>query len=269
MPDDKTKTKTPTMPPSTAPSIPPATVPPSTKTVDQQAAEFLQKVKELGSAKAALEAITKPAGRIIFAMDATSSRESTWELARNLQLDMFHAAAGLEVQLVYFRGVNECRHSKWVSQPSALEMLMGRIGCVAGYTQIQKVLEHAHDETGRRPVNALVYVGDSFEENIDLVVPRAREAGMPVFVFQEKSARSSGGRIQSLKGGDDDPNETERAFRAIAKASGGAYFLFDEGSADQLRQLLGAVAVYATQGTAGLEAQVSAPARLLLTQIKK
>jgi hypothetical protein len=72
----------------------------------------------------------------------------------------------------------------------------------------------------KRPVNALVYVGDSFEENIDLVVPRAREAEMPVFVFQEKSARSSDGRIQSLKGGDD-PNETEKAFRKIAKASGG------------------------------------------------
>jgi hypothetical protein len=239
--------------------------------VDQQAADFLRKVKELGSAKAALEAITKPAGRIIFAMDATSSREPTWELARNLQLDMFQAAAGLEVQLVYFRGVNECRHSKWVSQPSALEMLMGRIGCMAGYTQIRKVLEHARDEMAKRPVNALVYVGDSFEENIDLVIPRAREAGMPVFVFQEKSARSSDGRVQSLEGGDDDPNETEKAFRAMATTSGGAYFLFDESSADQLRQLLGAVAVYATQGTAGLEAQVqvSAPARTLLTQIKK
>ena len=248
-----------------------ATTAPKQTHVDKQAEEFLRKVKELGSAKAALEAITKPAGRIIFAMDATSSREPTWELARNLQLDMFQAAAGLEFQLVYFRGVNECRHSKWVSQPSALEILMGRIGCVAGYTQIRKVLEHARDETAKRPVNALVYVGDSFEENIDLVIPRAREAGMPVFVFQEKSAHSSGGRIQSLKAGDDEPTETEKAFRAIAKASGGAYFLFDEGSADQLRQLLEAVAVYATQGTAGLEAQaqVSVPARLLLTQIKK
>jgi hypothetical protein len=117
--DKKTPTKT-----STITTAPTSTQP---QTVDRQAADFLRKVKELGSAKAALEAITKPAGRIIFAMDATSSREPTWELARNLQLDMFEAAAGLEVQLVYFRGVNECHHSKWVSQPSALEMLMGRI----------------------------------------------------------------------------------------------------------------------------------------------
>jgi hypothetical protein len=96
-PDDKTK--------PTAPAIAPASAPPATTpatkapTVDQQAAEFLQKVKKLGSAKAALEAITKPAGRIIFAMDATSSREPSWELARNLQLDMFQAAAGLESRL--------------------------------------------------------------------------------------------------------------------------------------------------------------------------
>jgi hypothetical protein len=234
--------------------------------VDQQAAEFLRKVKELGSARAALAAITKLAGRIIFAMDATASREPTWDMARRHQVELFRTATGLEVQLVFFQGANECRHSKWVKEPGALELLMGRVACITGFTQIGKVLAHAREENAKHPVKALVYVGDAFEENIDVVGMRAREAGMPVFVFQEKHAPR-----RSLKGGDDDPNETEKAFRAIAKASGGAYFLFDEGSADQLRQLLGAVAVYATQGTAGLEAQaqVSAPARLLLTQIKK
>ena len=73
--DDK---KAPTKTTTTAPTT---TVPKETH-VYKQAEQFLRKVKELGSAKAALEAITKPAGRIIFAMDATSSREPTWELAR-------------------------------------------------------------------------------------------------------------------------------------------------------------------------------------------
>ena len=46
-------------------------------------------------------------GRLIFALDATMSRQPTWDLAQTLQAKMFQAAAGLgglDVQLVYFRG---------------------------------------------------------------------------------------------------------------------------------------------------------------------
>jgi hypothetical protein len=47
-------------------------------------------------------------GRLIFAMDATMSRQPTWDLALGLQADMFHAVkevGSLDVQLVYFRRV--------------------------------------------------------------------------------------------------------------------------------------------------------------------
>ena len=57
-------------------------------------------------------------GRLIFALDATMSRQPTWDLAQSLQAKMFEAAGslgGLDVQLVYFRGLNECRASKFVS----------------------------------------------------------------------------------------------------------------------------------------------------------
>src|SRR5262247_1762928 len=53
-------------------------------------------------------------GRLIFALDATMSRQPTWDTACRLQADMFREAAaigGLDVQLVYYRGLAECRAS--------------------------------------------------------------------------------------------------------------------------------------------------------------
>jgi hypothetical protein len=176
-------------------------------------------------------------GRLIFAMDATMSRQPTWDLALGLQADMFRAVkevGGLDVQLVYFRGFGETRASKWVSDPEALARLMTRVSCQGGYTQIRKVLAHARRESERGKVNAVVYVGDCMEENVDELCQRAGALGLlgtPMFLFQE-------GRDQ----------KAERAFKEIARLTRGAYCHFDAGSARQLRQLLAAVAVYAAGG---------------------
>src|SRR6478609_8416717 len=100
-------------------------------------------------------------GRLIFAMDATMSRQPTWDLALKLQGDMFQAVkdvGGLDVQLVYFRGFNETKASKWVGDPDAVARLMARVACEGGYTQIRKVLSHARGESQASRVNALVYV---------------------------------------------------------------------------------------------------------------
>jgi len=176
-------------------------------------------------------------GRLIFAMDATMSRQPTWDLALGLQADMFHAVkevGGLDVQLVYFRGFGETRASKWVSDPDALARLMTRVSCQGGSTQIRKVLTHVRRESEQSKVNAVVYVGDCMEEDIDELCQRAGSLGLlgtPMFLFQE-------GRDQ----------KAERAFKEIARLTRGAYCHFDAGSARQLRQLLAAVAVYATGG---------------------
>jgi hypothetical protein len=181
-------------------------------------------------------------GRLIFAMDATMSRQPSWDLALELQADMFKtvkAVGGLDVQLVYFRGYNECQASKWVGDPEALARLMRKVACQGGFTQISKVLSHARRESEAAKVNALVYVGDCMEEDVDLLSQLAGELGMigvPVFLFQE-------GR---------EP-KAERAFREIARLSRGAYCPFDAGSAKQLRELLTAVAVYATGGRKALK----------------
>ena len=71
-------------------------------------------------------------GRLIFALDATMSRQPTWDTACTLQAEMFREAGsigGLDVQLVYFRGLNECRASRWVSDGAGLGGLMARIPC--------------------------------------------------------------------------------------------------------------------------------------------
>jgi hypothetical protein len=218
---------------------------------DRDVADFIAKVKSLAPTAASGR------GRLIFAMDATMSREPTWDMALALQADMFKAVkdvGGLDVQLVFFRGAGECRSSKWVSDPDALARLMTTVRCHGGHTQIGKVLNHARREMERTKVSALVYVGDCMEEKVDDLCARAGELallGLPVFLFQEGTDRTA-----------------ERAFREIARLTKGAWCRFDSGSARQLRELLSAVAVYAAGGRRALEHAGGRGARLLLEQMK-
>jgi len=206
---------------------------------------------------------TAPAGRrgrLIFALDATMSRQPTWDTACKVQADMFleaQAIGGLDVQLLYFRGLNECRASRWVSEPAALAALMAQIDCRGGHTQIRKVLRHACNETGKARVQALVYVGDAMEEAVDDLCARAGELGLhgvPAFVFQEGN----------------DP-DVEKAFREIARLTRGAYCRFNAGAAHELRELLRAVAAYAAGGMKALgdlSARHNAGAMRLLEQMR-
>lgn len=176
-------------------------------------------------------------GRLIFALDATMSRQPMWDLACSLQAEMFQEAAaigGLDVQLVYYRGISECRASKWVSDPKRLAGLMETIDCRGGHTQIGRVLDHVHKEAKQQKVDAFVFVGDAMEESIDSLCAKAGELallGVPAFMFQEES----------------DPI-AERAFREIARLTGGAWCRFDAGAASQLRDLLRAAAAFAAGG---------------------
>lgn len=182
------------------------------------------------------------AGRLMFAMDATASREPSWDRACSLQAEMFDAAGdegGLQVQLVYFRGFHEFHTSPWLSDTRDLSLIMTRVRCAGGLTQIDRVLRHALLETASTPVDALVYVGDCMEESVDTLCQRAGELGLqgvPAFVFQE---------------GNDDI--AEKAFRQLARLTRGAYCHFDAGSAEQLRELLRAVAVFAAGGRKALQ----------------
>ena len=199
-------------------------------------AEFLRRV-----AKAPV--VSVPQGRLLFALDATASRQPTWDHACQLQGDMFTAAAGLgglALQLIWYRGYGEFRVEPWLTDSVELQRRMTSVQCRGGLTQISRVLEHAVCETRQHRVNALVLVGDCLEEPVDPLCHQAGQLGLlgvPAFIFQEGH----------------DP-DAALGFREIARLTRGAYCAFDAGSAWQLRKLLSAVAVYAAGGRQALEA---------------
>src|SRR5689334_24558773 len=109
-------------------------------------------------------------GRLVFALDATMSRQPTWDMACALQADMFREAASLgslDIRLVYYRGLNECRATGWISDSAQLARLMSRISCQGGNTQIGKVLSETRREAVASGVRALVFVGDAREVSVD------------------------------------------------------------------------------------------------------
>ncbi len=181
-------------------------------------------------------------GRLIMALDATMSRQPSWDAAQKAQNEMFRAAAeagDLKAQLVSFRGLADFDVRPWTSDPQAMIRAMEGYACQGGRTQIRRVLRHAAKEAKGGALKAVVFVGDQCEEDADAVCVAAGElaiAGAPVFMFQE----GRDGRVEAL-------------YREIARLTRGAYRRFDAGSADALRDLLKAVAVFAAGGRAALE----------------
>jgi hypothetical protein len=169
---------------------------------------------------------------------------------------MFREAAaigGLDMQLVYYRGLDECRASRWISHPEQLAKTMSQITCNAGHTQIERILIHAKRETKLLRVSTLVFVGDAMEENPDALGHEAGELGrlgVPAFMFQEGRSR-----------------EVEHTFRDIARLTHGAYCRFDQGAARQLGELLRAVAIFAVGGMTALAARQDIGAVKLLRQM--
>lgn len=188
-----------------------------------------------------LPAVEKAPGRLIFAMDATASREASWRQAARLQEQMFTETVrlgGIAVQLVYYRGLDECRASRWLTDAASLGAAMRKIECEAGRTQIARVLVHALAEAGKGPLRAVVFVGDCFEEDeaeICDLAGRFALIGVPIFLFQEGADERAGS-----------------VFGRVAVLSGGAFCRFDAASPEQLRALLGGVAAFTAGGRQAL-----------------
>jgi len=196
-------------------------------------------------------------GRLLFALDATASRQPTWDRACHIQAEMFKETAalgGLDIQLAFYRGFGDFQASAWFDRADDLLKTMTAVTCLGGRTQIGKVLKHALAEGKSRKINAVVFVGDCMEEDLDALCHKAGELGLlgvPVFIFHEGRDRKAAG-----------------AFRQIARLTHGACCPFDANSAQQLRELLSAVAVYAAGGRPALEdySRRAGGATLLLAQ---
>jgi hypothetical protein len=192
--------------------------------------------------------------RIIVGIDATASREATWDAATGYTVKMLRAATTdnpLEIQIVFYRGEKECVASRWITDANVLAAVVTKVSCEAGPTQIARVLEHARKEHVRQKIAALVFIGDACEESVDEIIGAAHKLKMPAFVFHE---------------GESD-RATTRTFKTIANATRGAWAPFDAGAVARLAELLRSVAAYATGGAMALADRNTPEARLLLTQM--
>lgn len=201
---------------------------------DHEIEAFLQQAKQLSTS-------SPGNGRLIFALDATASRERTWDHACHLQSEMFletKELGQLSVQLCHYGGINNFSASRWLQDTDSLLQQMNQVQCQGGHTQIAKLLQHSLNQTRKQPVQAVIFIGDCVEEPVDFLCQLAGQLGIqstPLFIFHE-------GRDITA----------HRAFTQMAKLSGGAYCQFDNRSAATLKALLGAVAVYATGGRQAL-----------------
>jgi len=131
---------------------------------------------------------------------------------------------------------------------------MTGIECRGGQTQIGKVLSHVNKENAGAKVDALVFIGDAMEEDIDRLCEKAGQLGLKgtrCFFFQE--------------GGDP---LAERAFREMARLTRGAYFRLGPNSSRELAELLAAVASYARGGLKALQSSRRKADRLLLERLE-
>jgi hypothetical protein len=218
---------------------------------------------------ALLDKTRRARGRLIFALDATASRECAWDLATQLQAEMFKEAAkigGLDVQLVYYRGLDELHTTPWFVNAHELVRRMTTIRCEAGQTQIARVLEYIREEHTREKVNAAVFISDAVEEPPSQLY--AATVDVPLFMFQE----GDGLALYVDQRGEfvhaHPPLKVEQVFRDLARLTNGAYARFDADAAGKLGELLRAVAAFAIGGVKALANQHTDSARRLLGQMK-
>jgi hypothetical protein len=199
-----------------------------TTTTDRMVEEFLAQAEHQAPVRK----------RLIFAVDATGSRQPTWDMAVHVQGQMFLEASrygGIDVQLVFYRGAGELKATAFFESAAPLVQAMSGVTCRGGLTQLEKVLQHIAREHEKAKIAAAILVGDCCEEELEDVGCAAAEVKVPVYCFLEGS--DTNGRA---------------AFELIAKLTRGAVIPFDTSSPGRLRELLGAVAAYIVGGAEAL-----------------
>ena len=88
-----------------------------------------------------------------------------------------------------------------MSNPTALAKLMTTVECRGGNTEIGRAVCHVKKEMRTTKVNAVIYVGDAMEENIDVLCQAAGEIGLqatPIFTFQEGNDGNAARAFQEI-----------------------------------------------------------------------
>ena len=176
--------------------------------------------------------------KIGFLIDATASREHTWEQAQTIQAKMFKAVSGLKavsLRLVYF-GDNRLTALGWENNPNSVARHMAAVRCHAGLTQIIEGLQSFINEGPEEKAAAIILIGDCFEENSGQAERAAillKEKGIKLFSFIEG----------------DDPT-AQFVFRRLSEITGGKFARF--GSDLPLSDLCEGVALLASGGEKAL-----------------
>jgi len=190
------------------------------------------------------EVLRKQKTNIIFAVDATASREHFWSETIKIQDKMFSTAqkagANLHAQLVSYSGETfdgEIHRTPWHNDAHALSDHLRSVRCAPSQTQIEKVFRHALNECCKRDVHALILVGDSYEENVPTLVRLAsqiNQKGIKLFMFHDTKTTCTA-------------EDTLTVFKKIAKAAEGFYVPFNVGDLAVLGDYLKVVGALATK----------------------
>jgi hypothetical protein len=229
---------------------------------------FLDKVRQSKAVASATprETLAKalaPSGRprLLFAMDATASREPSWQLAQTITGAMFAAVPGaLDVALAYHGGGRLKEVTPFAADTRAFLDKVHTVQCEAGGTALTALLEAA---TTIARLKALIYVGDCFEEDpavAGALAQQLRLKGVRVFVFHDTTSQQQGYDVDGARA----------VFAQLAAVTSGVLLPFDADALDQVKALLEAIAVYAVGGLKLLAARQRAlpAARLLLDQLR-
>jgi hypothetical protein len=178
----------------------------------------------------------KPARpRLVFAVDATASREPAWAAARQVTDALVKALPGaLDVALAVHGGSRVHTFTAFTSDANTLRDQAAGVACRAGLTRLLPILAASLKQPA---VRVVIYIGDVFEES----VPQARrladamgQQGIRLIVMHDTADAAA--------------RQDAEVFWDLAKRTGGCVLPFNASASGRLRDLLSAVAIYAVGG---------------------
>jgi hypothetical protein len=209
------------------------------------------------------EAAAAQQPRLIFAIDATASREPAWEAARQLQDELLVAMPDkLDVALAVHAASRVILFSEFTSNANELRAAAAGVRCAAGLTRLLDILDRV---TKLRPAPSVVlYIGDVFEENHGRAMRLADALllqGTRVIILHDTSGFQNGARPSEI------PILPGDTFGEIAERTGDAVLPFDISALSELRGLLQAVVVLAVGDVELLQSkQTTMPSATLLLE---
>jgi hypothetical protein len=189
----------------------------------------------LGRAEPPAETDTPTRPRLVFAVDATASREPAWAAARQVTDTLVKALPGeLDVALAVHGGSRVHTFTAFTSDAATLRDRAAGVVCQAGMTRLLPILSTS---LKRPAIRVVVYIGDVYEES----VAQGRRLADAMGVHGTKL-------IVLHDTADPAARRDAEIFWDLAKRTGGCVLPFDASASGKLRDLLAALAVYAVGG---------------------